>query len=1323
MSTLDFCSLHARLARGGRSRVTFLVLSAAVCLLCPKAGAESPESPTAATTVAVQLKDPGRGRPATNAVIGMPNVARKHAVPGGEAAVAATAASQSASPQFSLAAGSYPNVQIVTITDATPGAAIYYTTNGRYPGFNATLYTGAITVSTSETIVAMATASGLDDSDVVAATYIINSSPSSFIYTVAGNNNWGYGGDGGPATAADLNAPTATALDSSGNVYIADVGNNVVRKIASGTGIITTIAGTGIEGHTGDGGPATSAQIWEPIAIAIDHADNLYIAETGDSVVRKVVLSTGVITTYAGGSSAGLGDNGPATQASLTGLFTLTCDTAGNVYLGTSPRVRKVTASTGIITTVAGNGTFGYSGDNGLAINATIRDADGLAVNSAGDVYIADTGNQVIRKVDNSTGIITTVAGGGSRGGGVVYGGDGGPATSAQLNFPTSVALDGAGDLYIADTSNSAIRKVTASDGIINTVAGNGIACYSYSGDGYPATSAALCDPEGLSITSAGDLYFADRGVGRVRKVTHSGPPPTVATAAPEFSLSPGTYPTPQTVSVTDATPGAAIYISTNAYLPTTGSQGYRGPIELTGSLTISAIAAVPGHLPSSLVTASYTITSPPKSIISTVAGNGTGGFSGAGGPATNAQLGGPAFGGPLGLAIDGSGNLYFSDSANQVVWMVSAATGKISIVAGNGTSGFSGDGGPAVNAQLYGPSGIALDRSGNLYIADFYNYVVRKVTATTGIITTVVGNHTAGNSGDGGLATAAQLGNTAALAFDSSGNLYVGDLTARVRRVSASTGIITTVVGGGSYSNFGDGGPATSAFIAQPYGLAFDTAGNLYMLDRSYGRIRKIDGNTGIIETVAGNGNEGTSGDGGLALEAEIAPEGIAVDSAGNIYLSSWPNSVRKVDASSGIITTVAGNGYAGYNGDGGSATVASLCEPQGIAFDSAKSMYIADTCNYRVRKVTFSGPAATPVISLATGSFTSVQTVTITDSTANATIYYTTDGSTPTTASNVYNGAITVAETETLQAIAVAAGYTESAVASATYTINIPISAPSVKVTTSSATISTAQTLSVSVTVSSGAGNPIPTGTVTLTSGNYSSAATALSGGGVSINIAAGALSTGSDTLTANYSPDSSSSSRYSPASGAASVSVVVAAYSMSATSLTVSRGTPGSSTVTVSSTNGYAGTISLTCAITSSPAGATEIPTCTANQAVALDSNTKSRTATVTVNSRAASSALVRSTLRPGEKTWRTGGEAVLAVLLFFSLPKRRRMYRILFALAIAAVLAGPVACGGGSSGSSHSTDPGTTPGKYTITVSGTGNDTAKTSATTTFTLTVN
>jgi len=334
------------------------------------------------------------------------------------------------------------------------------------------------------------------------------------ITTTAGNGTQGYTGDAGPATGAGLDYPIGVAVDASGNLYIADAGNNRVCKVDR-AGIITTVAGNGAQGYTGDGGPAVLAKLDYPMNVALDASGNLYIADDGNNRIRRVDRA-GIITTVAGNGTQGYSSEGFATGAELEQPTGVAVDSAGNLYIADNQNfcIRRVD-NRGIITTVAGNGTQGYGGDGGPAADAELNYPAGVAVDSAGNFYIADARNNRIRRVD-AGGIITTVAGNGIQG----YGGDGGLATSAELNYPAGVAFDASGNLYIADNGNNRIRRVDTG-GVITTVAGNGI--QGYGGDGGPATGAELNYPAGVALDASGNLYIADIKNNRIRKVAGAG--------------------------------------------------------------------------------------------------------------------------------------------------------------------------------------------------------------------------------------------------------------------------------------------------------------------------------------------------------------------------------------------------------------------------------------------------------------------------------------------------------------------------------------------------------------------------------------------------------------------------------------------------------------------------------------------------------------------------------------------------------------------------------------------------------------------------------
>lgn len=345
------------------------------------------------------------------------------------------------------------------------------------------------------------------------------------IRTVAGTGANDFAGDGGQAQNADINFPEAVSVDSVGNIYIVDSANNRIRMIAAqggvtGDGIISTFAGNGNAGSTGDGGKATSATLNRPYGIAIDSSDNVYVGELQGFRVRKITQQ-GIITTVAGTGVQGYGgDGGQAINAQLGKVTSVAIDPNGNLLIADSSnnRVRRVTPA-GVISTIAGNGSTGATGDGGLATNATITSPTGVAADARGNVYIASAPLGKVRKVD-VTGLITLFAGAGPAG----YSGDGGAATSATLNSPYSVATDAAGNVYISDTNNSVIRKVT--NGAISTIAGSGSP--GYFGDGADATLAYLNTPYSVYVDAAGGVFIADASNDNVRLITY----PPVFTAS-----------------------------------------------------------------------------------------------------------------------------------------------------------------------------------------------------------------------------------------------------------------------------------------------------------------------------------------------------------------------------------------------------------------------------------------------------------------------------------------------------------------------------------------------------------------------------------------------------------------------------------------------------------------------------------------------------------------------------------------------------------------------------------------------------------------------
>ena len=667
------------------------------------------------------------------------------------------------------------------------------------------------------------------------------------IHTIAGKSD---NGDTGPATEAVLGDPQGLAVDSSGNLYIADARNDRIRKVNS-SGNITTIAGTGVEGYSGDGGKAVEAKLDGPRGVTVDGSGNLYIADSGNRRIRKVDTS-GNITTVAGTGVEGYsGDGGKAVEAKLGAPLGVTVDGSGNLYIADSSnrRIRKVDTS-GTITTVAGTGVWGFSGDGGTATEARLSFPRGLALDTSGNLYIADATNCRVRRVDAS-GNISTVAGTGvceDNAGLESNNGDGGQATEADLGYMIGLALDSAGNLYIADTTNNRVRKVDTS-GTITTVAGTGR--WGYSGDGGRAVEAWLGAPLGLAVDASGNLYIGHADGQRVRKVDTSGIITTFAGIGESgFSGDGG----PAVSARLNHPTGLAVDNSGNLYIADSENHRIRR-VDSSG-------------------------------IITTIAGTGVPGFSGDGDPAIGARLFEPK-----GVAVDNSGNLYIADHQNFRVRKVDTS-GIMTTIAGNGANNtFGPDGVPATKSSVNGPGGVAVDAAGNVYIADMGNSQIRKVD-TSGIITSVAGIRARGDfSGDGGPAVSTRLNHPTGLAVDTSGNLYIADSgNDRIRRVDTS-GTITTVAGIGDAIDSPGTGPAIEAVLHSPGSVAVDSSGNLYITDTWNDRIRRVD-SSGILTTIAGAGVRGDSGDGGPAIEAQLNwPSGVAVDDSGNVYVADTDN------------------------------------------------------------------------------------------------------------------------------------------------------------------------------------------------------------------------------------------------------------------------------------------------------------------------------------------------------------------------------------------------------------------------------------------------
>jgi sugar lactone lactonase YvrE len=602
--------------------------------------------------------------------------------------------------------------------------------------------------------------------------------PTGVLDRLAGDGTQGYSGDNGPAIKAQLHSPTSLAVDRYGNLYIADSGNHRVRRV-SPEGTITTIAGDGVPRYApmekkgefelqhfnnyGDGGPAVAAEVWAE-GVAADISGNVFVS--GGGSVRKI-SPDGTITTVAGKGVVNItlvydaytGEGGAAIDAQLNHPSVMATDGEGSLYIADAFRVLKL-ATDGTVRTVVRNGDpllFGTWRVDGPGVAAHLSNISGLAADGTGALYIADHSYRGLQKV-SSAGAATTIAGSGER----------------LFSGISALAADGVGNLYFG--ADFRVRKV-ARDGSLTTVAGNGSPCCFW-GDNGAATRAGLgtTGPSFVAVDHIGNLYISE--FERIRKVSPSG---IITTVGDGLNGSGSPW-------------GLAIDAMENLY-----------EAEALYGLVVKIS-------PSGMVTTLAKTTGGPRNI------------------SEHSVL--------YGVAVDNAGTVFASTSNDgwARIWKV-LPTGAVTLVAG-GSAGYSGDGEPAIRAQLKRPMGLAADASGNLYIADGSR--VRRISSG-GIMTTVAGTGEAGFSGDGGPATAARLGDAFGVAVDREGNLFIADEgNHRVRRVSR-TGVISTVAGTGVPGYSGDGGSSAGAQLNLPRGIAVDQAGNVYVADSGNNAVRML--------------------------------------------------------------------------------------------------------------------------------------------------------------------------------------------------------------------------------------------------------------------------------------------------------------------------------------------------------------------------------------------------------------------------------------------------------------------------------------------------
>ena len=746
------------------------------------------------------------------------------------------------------------------------------------------------------------------------------------IYTVAGG-----GSPSGTATGsnADLAAPGAVAKDASGNVYIADPSANYIYKVDT-SGNLTAFAGIGYPTeHAPDAGgvAANTVGLNSPAGVAVDKSGNVYIADTVNYMIRKVNTS-GILINLAGNAKlcqnpqTACGDGGKAGSAALNYPIGVGTDAAGNVYIAdtgdnrirvvnmgkTTTTIAGVSIAAGDIETVAGNGSAcanslaGNCGDGGAATSAQLNSPQGVALDSLGNIYIADSGDRRIRVVSTS-GTITAYAGTGNPCFPATGCGNGGPATSASFSNPWQIALDPSNNLYVTDAPINAVWEVNASTQASSVVAGFGLP--GFSGDGGQASAAVLNDTRGVAVDASYNVFIADTGNQRVREFTVGGN-------------------------------------------------------------------------------------------INTYAGGGSGND---GSVATSAILGAGQ-----GVAVDSSGNVYIADTYNNRIREVTpssppASYGTINTLGGTAIAGFFGDGGQALAAEMYFPTAIALDSSDNVYVTDAGNFVVREYNPVTGVIAVVAGTPQspcrAYPCGDGGPALQATFAMPTSIALDSSANIYIADAgtdtirvvntgssTITVAGVSIPAGYINSVAGTNGTAcatplsgNCGDNGPAASAQLNSPFGVAVDGAGDIFIADTGDNRIREVPATGTNAGNIVAYAYKGTSGFGpyiGPALSCSYnTPHYITIDPRGNLYVSGsdFDNIIERVDGVNQTLIVVAGVGtdpkFFGFSGDGGLATLASL-NNSGVAVDGFGHLYVADDGNNRVREILLTPSATLSVNSL---------------------------------------------------------------------------------------------------------------------------------------------------------------------------------------------------------------------------------------------------------------------------------------------------------------------------------------------------------------------
>ena len=688
----------------------------------------------------------------------------------------------------------------------------------------------------------------------------------------------------------------------------------------------TTFAGVPEAGAGSADGANSVSRFSSPTGVTVDGVGNVFVADAENHTLRKI-LPTGQVATVAGLADSSGSADGTGGGARFGNPQKAVADSAGNLYVvdGYYHIIRKITPA-GVVTTLAGG--VGVTGTNdGPGTQARFNSPEGVAVDGVGNVYVADTANHSIRLVTPG-GVVTTLAG--TPG---VLGTNNGTGTAAKFNYPYGLAVATNGTIYVADCYNHVIRKVTTA-GVVTTFAGRMSSAGTNNGS---STTARFYYPVGVSIGSGGTLYVADYANSEIRKITSSGTVSTLAGAA-------------GSAGSTDGTGTAARFDQ---------------PFDVAADLNSGFVyVADSGNHIIRKITSAGVVTTVAGQVISTGTNNGTGSTV--------------RFNMPIGAALDVNGNTYIADYGNQVVRKISPAGVVTSLAGMAGVTGTNNGTGTA--ARFDGPASVAVDGSGNVYVAEYKNHSIRKITPA-GVVTTLAGRP--GTYGtNNGTGTAARFTNPVGVAVDTSGTVYVGDLGNSAIRKITPAGVVTTLAGlvGTAGTNDGVGGAAR---FNQPNDIAVDGSNYVYVADGGNHCIRKVAPD-GTVTTLAGLRGTKGSDDGTNSTARFYAPFGIAVDSVGNLFIGDTGNKVIRKITPDGMVTTIGGQAASSGSTDG-SGSLARFNSVGGVAVDSNGFVYVTDSGNHTIRK---GNPALSdyPVVDVPIASIGSVRHLDVTNMTTTS-------------------------------------------------------------------------------------------------------------------------------------------------------------------------------------------------------------------------------------------------------------------------------------------------------------------------------------------------